>query len=349
MSQWAPPGNYPPPGGYSYTPYYAPKPETPEQKEKKRLRKDANYTGLLMLALIAAIQFTFTVVVLIMCGVGVLDFNNLNHSTLGLSNTAYLCVYAFVYACTMAVPAIIVSLLCKRRHFPLTPAKSVSVGVAFWGVLGAMGICMVANFVTSYVVALFERFGASSPELPDMMEDTITSLLLNIVVMAVLPALLEELVFRGYILRAMRPYGDWYAVLVSALLFSLMHGNIKQIPFAFIVGLALGWLLIYTNNIWLSVTVHFCNNCLSVLMQYFGDKIPSETMHGLFNLIVVLLVGFIGCVAMFFLAIRHRELFRRLPRRSLLSISSRIGNLLMAPAWLIAVAVMLLLTGWSMF
>lgn len=350
MSQWTPPNQYPyspPTGGYTYTPYYAPKPETPQQQEAKRLRKDANYTGLLMLGLTAGTQLTFTVVVLILCFAGVISFNDINHSTLGLSNTAYLLLYAVVYTVAMAVPAVLVSLCCKRRQFPLSPAKPVSGGVAFWGVLGAMGVCMVANFVTSYIVALFQQFGVSAPEMPDMMENTTLSLLLNILVLAVLPALLEEMVFRGYILRAMRPYGNWYAVFVSSLLFSLMHGNIEQIPFSFIVGLALGWLLVYTDNIWLPVAVHFCNNALSVLMQYFGDRFPTTETQGVFNLLVIVCMGLVGLIGFGVLALRHREMFRRLPRRSLLTVSNRIGNLFLSPAWVIAVAVMLLLTVWS--
>lgn len=48
------------------------------------------------------------------------------------------------------------------------------------------------------------------------------------------------MLFRGYFLRLLRPYGTWFAVIVTAILFALMHGNILQIPFAFLVGLACG-------------------------------------------------------------------------------------------------------------
>lgn len=351
MPQWKPPNNYPytnPPGGYAYTPSYVPKPETPQQQEKKRLRKDANYTGLLMLGLTVGTQCTFTLVVLLMCFTGVIHFNDINHATLGLSNSAYLLLYAFVYTFAMVVPAVVVSLCCKRRHFPLSPTKPVAGGVTFLAVLGAMGVCMLANYITSYVVALFQQFGASTPERPDLMEDTPVSLLLNIVVLAVLPALLEEMIFRGYVMRAMRPYGDWYAVFVSSLLFSLMHGNIEQIPFSFLVGLALGWLLVYTENIWLPVAAHFCNNALSVLMQYFGQRLSYDQIQGTYNFVVIVLIGLVGLVAFLVLIVRHKDMVCRLPRRSLLPVSVRVGTLFSSPAWLISVGIMLLLTIWSM-
>ena len=343
MSQWIPPNRMPPygtPSGYSYSPCPVPPQPTSQQKEAKHLRKDANYTGLVMLALTAGMKLTYTVVVLVLCLAGILNFNDMNHATLGLDNTSYLLLYAFVYILAMAVPVVLVSICCRRRYFPLSPSKTVSAEVAFFGILTAMGACMVANFVTSYIVTFLEQYGVQAPEMPDMMENTPTSLFLNLVVMAVLPALLEEMVFRGYILRALRPYGDAFAVIVSSFLFGLMHGNIEQIPFALIVGVALGWLVVRTDNIWLAVAVHFCNNALSVLMQYFGELLPEQEV-GVFNLITLLAVGLIGAASFAVLLVRRRELFSLNARRSILPASTRVVNLFLSPLLVIAVIVLL--------
>ncbi len=342
MSQWSPPNQTPyspPPGGYSYTPYRVSQPETPEQKETKRLRKDANYIGLMMLALTAGLKLFFTVVVLILCFAGLMEFNQLNHETLGLSNTVYLLLYGAVYSISMLIPPVLIALCFKRRQSPLKPHKPMSAGIGFFGVLGAMGVCMVANLVASMIATFFRQIGATtSPELPEMMDGTAISLLLNIFVLAVLPAILEELVFRGYVMQAMRPYGNWFAVWVSSLLFSLMHGNLEQIPFSFVVGLALGWLLIYTDNIWLCVAVHFCNNAMSVLMGYFGDQL-SVTNKGIFNLLVIFAIGAIGGLSLLILFLSQRHMFSRLPRRSLLPSGKRWNVLLTSPAFFIALAV----------
>ena len=64
---------------------------------------------------------------------------------------------------------------------------------------------------------------------------SITFLVLNLLVLAVLPALLEEMIFRVCILGALRKYGDTFAIVVSALLFGFIHGGLSQSVFAVIV------------------------------------------------------------------------------------------------------------------
>lgn len=95
--------------------------------------------------------------------------------------------------------------MLRRRHFPLSPAARVNAGDAFFGVLAAMGICVLANFVASYILAYLSQFGIEAPASPELLVHTPESLLYNILVIAVLPALLEEMVFRGYLLRRCAP------------------------------------------------------------------------------------------------------------------------------------------------
>ena len=78
------------------------------------------------------------------------------------------------------------------------------------------------------------------------------------------------MIFRGYKLGAFREHGDGLAVVLSAVLFGLFHGNVLQVPFAFILGLALGFLVVLTDSIWPAVLLHFVNNLLSVVLGYLG-------------------------------------------------------------------------------
>ncbi|MBQ1950793.1 MAG: CPBP family intramembrane metalloprotease [Clostridia bacterium] len=335
-------GPYKPPYGHSYWPI-PPIPETPVQRETKQLRKDGNFIGTMMLAMEAGTQFAFTAVAIVLCVMGVLDFRQLGTSTLGLSNTNFLLLYGLVYILAMGGTAVLVALCFQRFRFPTLCKRPLHTETAFLGVLGAMGVCMLANVFASYIVTFFSRFGIESPKTPDLLAPTITSFLLNLLVVAVLPALLEELVFRYYVLRTLRPYGDGLAVLLSSLLFGLMHGNVAQIPFAFLVGIALGWLYVATDRIWLSIVVHFANNALSLTLDYLGNHLQPSEQPLFFNW-VVLAIGFVGLVALVALYIRRGELFRRRPCASLLRPVSRFFTLLRAPVLLTAVLVFLLLT-----
>ena len=82
------------------------------------------------------------------------------------------------------------------------------------------------------------------------------------------PALLEELVFRGFILQPLRRYGDWFAIITSALLFGLIHGNMTQAPFAILAGIALGYINIVSGSMWMNILLHFLNNLISVLYSF---------------------------------------------------------------------------------
>ncbi len=336
------PGSQPP----YYQPYYQPyvPPMSPEQAEKKRLRSDAAYIGGMMLMLTIAFELTFSIALNLLQLFGVVTMEERSYGVYyGLDNTGYLLLYAGIYVFNFLAPSISVAICCKRRHFPLAPANRVVAGDAFFGILGAMGGCIAANYIATYVSYFLEEQGWSRPMSPQLLENTPESLLLNLLAIAVLPALLEEMVFRGYVLRAFRPYGDWFAVMISALLFSLMHGNILQIPFALLVGILLGWLYVMTENIWIPVAVHFANNAMSVLLEYFSFGMLAET-QSLYVSMVFLVIGVVGAVSLLILFVRGSDLFRSLPRRSMLTVWQRLGVLATSPLFVVAVLAFVALT-----
>lgn len=69
----------------------------------------------------------------------------------------------------------------------------------------------------------------------------------------------EEILFRGLILRSLRPYGKRFAVLGSAFLFGMYHGNLMQTPYAFLVGLVFGYVAVEYSALW-AIGLHLFNN-----------------------------------------------------------------------------------------
>lgn len=305
-------------------------PISPQLWERRCLRDDAGYIGMMMLALEGA-MFALGFLLQFIVRVFSPDL------------PSFLLIYGGVYAAGMALPAVVISLITGRRHFPLSPSRSIRPSDAFLGILAAVGICMAANIAVNYILLFFESVGIPEPEMPDYLQPTPTSLLINLFVFAVLPALLEELVFRGYVLRALRPYGDWFAVIVSAMLFGLMHGNIAQIPFALIVGVALGWLYVMTDNIWIPVAVHFINNGFSMLLKYCTIEM-DKTSAGMANGFAILALIVIGALCLAVLIVRHSSLLRRLPQKSSLSVGARTGTLLSSLLFLLCFVVFTALT-----
>lgn len=99
----------------------------------------------------------------------------------------------------------------------------------------------------------------------------IPTLLLNLFVVALVPAVCEEFFFRGILLQYTRfvfNY-EWAAVIVSALVFSGFHGQFYGFLPRFAMGVLLGLLYLRTANIWAPIVAHFINNAIAVLMSYY--------------------------------------------------------------------------------
>jgi len=100
-------------------------------------------------------------------------------------------------------------------------------------------------------------------------------LLMAIIVIGIVPAVCEEFLFRGLILNALRKMGKWPAVLLSALFFSLMHTSMEQLPYTFILGVVIGYVVFETRNIWLGIIIHACNNSFVVIMLYLQQQMGT--------------------------------------------------------------------------
>lgn len=71
----------------------------------------------------------------------------------------------------------------------------------------------------------------------------------------------EEILFRGYVMRSMERYGKKFAIIASAFLFGVFHGNVVQSPYAFLVGLVLGYVAMEYSVVW-AMVLHMINNLL---------------------------------------------------------------------------------------
>jgi membrane protease YdiL (CAAX protease family) len=90
---------------------------------------------------------------------------------------------------------------------------------------------------------------------------------------AVLPGVCEEILFRGFIIRFFESNGKWISILVSAALFALFHLDPYRFLPVLLLGILLGWLLIKSNSIYISMFSHAVNNSLALAFTNL-DKLP---------------------------------------------------------------------------
>jgi len=94
--------------------------------------------------------------------------------------------------------------------------------------------------------------------------------ILALVIMAFLPALCEEVLFRGglqnYLTRATRK--PWISIIIVSILFSLLHFSYYGFLSRMFLGIVLGFIFEYSGRLWLCVIAHFLNNALVVVLTY---------------------------------------------------------------------------------
>ena len=100
--------------------------------------------------------------------------------------------------------------------------------------------------------------------------DTPADLIINLIMIALIPAIGEELVFRGVVQRIFTTWSKniHLSVWVAAFLFSAMHAQFYGFIPRFLLGGILGYLFVWSGNIWLPITAHFVNNAGAVIFTY---------------------------------------------------------------------------------
>lgn len=102
-----------------------------------------------------------------------------------------------------------------------------------------------------------------------------TPVWISLIMIALVPCIFEELVYRGYFYHSYRRLGFWKGVLFSSLIFGLMHMNFNQFAYAFVMGIIFCIMAEASGSIWGGVIVHFSINGSSVLMVWMLPKLQK--------------------------------------------------------------------------
>ncbi len=132
------------------------------------------------------------------------------------------------------------------------------------------------------------------------------ALLINLFVMALLPAIGEELTFRGLLLRRVTHVTIWAVAILFAAIHLQFYGFVPRM----LIGAYLGYLLLWTNSLWAPILAHFTNNALAVIVSFFAYRYSEDTTMlesfgtentlwaGILSLcLTVLLIGYIRIIA----------------------------------------------------
>ena len=125
--------------------------------------------------------------------------------------------------------------------------------------IGAVGVGAVIGAVVNYAIVL--PFGvkfANSNALANMMNGS--NAFWRILTVGILAPVVEEFIFRKFLIDRVVKYGEWVAIITSGLMFGLFHGNFSQFFFATFIGAIFAYVYIRTGKIWITIIYHMILN-----------------------------------------------------------------------------------------
>jgi len=167
---------------------------------------------------------------------------------------------------------------CKKSHKKLSEIfviKNVTFSLWIAVIVFTFGLVIVSSEIDNLVSYLIPK-----PEFFQQLFGTIVEnkyIAISIILVGLMPAFGEEMMFRGVILGGFKDnYTNKKAIIVSALLFGIVHLNPWQFVTAFIFGIIVGWVCLKTKSLLLCIYMHLFNNMTSVILIRLEDVIPIK-------------------------------------------------------------------------
>ena len=196
----------------------------------------------------------------------------------GSSTTFQMALNAF----TMYGIAMPLSLVFFKRC-PVVPTRKNKLGLFM--LLGLIAVCFALTYVGSILGSVIGDWlaGMMNKSAYDPVESTVTRISLGAVFlfMVVLAPIFEEIFYRRVVIDRLRRYGDIPAIIISGLMFGLIHGNFSQFFYAAFLGMVFGAVYVYTGKLRYTIFLHMLINFMgsfyfSLMAEKFGGQIPAE-------------------------------------------------------------------------
>ncbi|MCR4661911.1 MAG: CPBP family intramembrane metalloprotease [Clostridia bacterium] len=140
-----------------------------------------------------------------------------------------------------------------------------------FGLTAAVSLFFFAILPNNYVSLFIAKIGSSATvPLPQM--DNAGNIILANIIICVMPAVAEELMFRKAVCDGLSNIGEIKVIFLSGLIFSLAHFNLAQTVHQFIFGCILAFMYVKTKNIFVTMIMHLVNNALALNLTAFTNQ-----------------------------------------------------------------------------
>lgn len=159
----------------------------------------------------------------------------------------------------------------KKLNFNFSPTNLYTYFLIFPMMLGMM---FIGEFITSLIPTTGPFFGDFYKFFEDLMANLVDDPAVMIITAVIMAPIFEEIIFRGIMLKGMTNSGEepWKAILISSVLFGLIHGNPWQFVGATLLGCVLGLVYYKTKSLLLPMLLHGFNNLCSAILIFYTQK-----------------------------------------------------------------------------
>lgn len=222
-------------------------------------------------------------------------------------------VYGFLYLAAFVIPAFILCAMCGKDIISRPLERKIPVNSAVYIFAGITLITAMA-YINSMLVSLL---GLPSGSIEDsgVSADNYT-FILAFITTAIVPAICEEFLFRGAIMHSLLKFGKVPAILISAVMFGLMHTNFAQFFYATAAGIFLGWVACETGSLYCGMLIHFSQNFFSVFQSVLFDRMKDPTLSIVYYALMCLIFA-AGIPCIIYLAVKFSRDLRSSRRERL--------------------------------
>lgn len=199
----------------------------------------------------------------------------------------------FISAFYSPIAMTVIILLSKQKWEKpreLLSLKSFKWQFVIVAVLTVIGMLFAFGSVNSGLVDLLRSIGLKIPETVIPLGNT-SSYIIACLTLCLLPAVIEELFFRGILLTKLKKFGEVKAIIISALAFALFHCSLSQLVYQFLYGLVFAYIVIKSGSVIVSMIIHFLNNFIVVSLTFFNVEIDYSNIFFILTGVAVLCLG----------------------------------------------------------
>lgn len=273
------------------------KQEILKSNEYKQLKHIGNLSGMTLVLRMFLVNTIFSILVFLIAPIIIFLFTLILPHEITIDIAQILEKPAIIYSINIitmmianTLPFVLLLKSSKINIQALFNTSQISIKLIMAGAVVCLGLNFILSIGTNAFLILLEQLFQIQPHVPDFTPQTMGMIefIPFFIFTCVVAPLTEEFIFRGALLAPLRKYGDLFAIVVTSILFSLVHGNLGQIPGALIIGLVLGFVTVKSGSIIPAIIIHFINNGFAVLQSY---AIAFDTQNVLAALIGFIMIG----------------------------------------------------------